>query len=158
MAKQPRHIAYIALGANLGDREHNLRLGLTTLSALPDIEVVRVSSFLDNPSVGGPADSPPFLNAAAMLRTSLSPRALLKVLLSIEQQLGRVRTTKNAPRPLDLDLLLYDNLVSREPDLVLPHPRMHERRFVLAPMAEIAPDLIHPVLQLSMRDLLAKLE
>lgn len=158
MADKPRHIAYIALGANLGDRAHNLRRGLAILSKHPDIEVIQVSSFLENPSIGGPIDAPPFLNAAAELRTPLSPLDLLKILLSIEQQLGRVRTSKNEPRPLDLDLLLYDNLIAQKPDLLIPHPRMHERRFVLAPMSQIAPDVVHPAIGLSMRDLLAQLE
>jgi 2-amino-4-hydroxy-6-hydroxymethyldihydropteridine diphosphokinase len=145
--------AYIALGANLGDRQANLHQAIDLLNAAPGVEVIRVSSFLENPSVGGPADAPAFLNGAAEVRTSLSPQELLGVLLEIERRLGRVRQRKNEPRPIDLDLLLYGDRILNDPDLILPHPLMHQRRFVLKPLGEIAPDAVHPTLRLTIRQL-----
>src|SRR5437867_1284052 len=99
--------AFIALGANLGDRETNLRRAICELIDTPAIEVIRISTFLENPAVGGPTDSPAFLNAAAEVRTTLSPQQLLSRLLEIERQLGRIRRDKWEPRLIDLDLLLY---------------------------------------------------
>lgn len=150
--------AYIALGANLGDRQANLRRAVQMLNETPRIEVARVSSFLENPSVGGPADAPAFLNAAAELRTTLSPHDLLSVLLDIERQLGRVRQRKNDPRPIDLDLLLYEDRILNDPDLILPHPLMHQRRFVLEPLREIAPDAVHPGLHMTIGNLFDRLQ
>jgi 2-amino-4-hydroxy-6-hydroxymethyldihydropteridine diphosphokinase len=153
----PPTTAYIALGANLGDREQNLRAALDLLNATPGVRVTRVSSFLENPAVGGPAGSPPFLNAAAELETTLDPRALLGRLLEIERALGRERRQKWGPRTIDLDLLLYGDHVIDEPDLKVPHPLMQERQFVLQPLAEIAPGAVHPVLGLRVDALLDRL-
>lgn len=139
-------LAFIALGANLGDREANLRAALAKLAATPGVHVERVSKLLDNPAIGGPSGSPPFLNAVAAVETALPPHALLGRLLEIEKQMGRVRSERNAPRPIDLDLILYADEVIDTPELTVPHPRMHERRFVMQPLAEIAPDLVHPTL------------
>ena len=150
----PSTTAYIALGANLGDRQENLHAALEHLNATAGVRVTRVSSFLENPAVGGPAGSPPFLNAAAELETTLDPRALLGRLLQIERELGRERRQKWGPRTIDLDLLLYGDRVIDEPDLKVPHPLMHERRFVLHPLAEIAPGAVHPVLSLRVDALL----
>jgi 2-amino-4-hydroxy-6-hydroxymethyldihydropteridine diphosphokinase len=136
-------IAYIALGANLGDRAATLRAAIERLGALGVVEAV--SPFFDTAPVGY-TEQPRFLNAAARLRTDLPPRDLLHELLEIEASLGRVRTIRWGPRVIDLDLLLYDDMVIDEPDLVVPHPRLHERRFVLEPLAALAPDLTHPVL------------
>ena len=151
------HTAYIALGANLGDREGTMRAALRMLGEDDDIKVTRVSTFIENPAVGGAEDSPPFLNAAAELRTTLSPRELLERLLDVERRLGRERRQRWAPRTIDLDLLLYEDRVIREDDLVVPHPRMHERRFVLEPLARIAPGVMHPELGMTVAALLARL-
>jgi len=150
-------IAYIALGANLGDRASNLRRALELLKQSPGIEVIGVSSFIENPAVGGPANSPAFLNGAAEIGTTLSPRALLDRLLEIEKQLGRVRSQKWSPRTIDLDLLLYGSQIISEPGLTVPHPLMHRRRFVLEPLAEIGPSAVHPLLNRRITDLLHSL-
>lgn len=153
------HRALIALGANLGEREKSLREALARLDAEPAIDVERVSSFFETEPVGGPAGQGKYINAAALLRTSLAPRELLAVLLQIEHDLGRVRAKdqRNAPRTMDLDLLLYDQQILHEPGLEIPHPRLHERQFVLLPLSEIAPEWVHPVLGKTMRELLAGL-
>jgi len=143
--------AYIALGANLGDRAATLNTAIERLGALGTVEAV--SPFLDTEPVGY-TQQPRFLNAVARLRTSLPPRDLLRALLGIEQALGRVRAVRWGPRTLDLDLLLYDDVVIDEPGLVVPHPRLHERRFVLEPLAALAPALAHPVLGRSIGQLL----
>jgi 2-amino-4-hydroxy-6-hydroxymethyldihydropteridine diphosphokinase len=150
--------AYIALGSNLGDREQNLRRAIQLLNDTDGITVTTVSRFLENPSVGGPDDAPDFLNAAARLDTTLGSHALLHRLLEIEQALGRVRRQRWEPRLVDLDLLLYNDQIVSSQELVVPHPLMHERSFVLRPLAEIAPDLVHPTLQMTIRGLLDDLE
>jgi 2-amino-4-hydroxy-6-hydroxymethyldihydropteridine diphosphokinase len=156
--RQPAEMtAYIALGANLGDREHNIRSALTQVKQTDGISIVRVSSLLENPAVGGPPNSPLFLNAAAELKTTLGSHALLHRLLEIERQLGRVRRERWEPRPIDLDLLLYGDQIISSQELVVPHPLMHERRFVLQPLAEIAPEAVHPVLQMTIAGLLENL-
>ena len=149
--------AYVAFGANLGDRAATIGQALDQLGAHPQIEVIKVSSLLENPAVGGPPDSPAFLNGVAEVSTTLSPRELLQTLLAIERRLGRERHRKWDPRTIDLDLLAYGDRVIDEPELRVPHPRMHEREFVLAPLAEIAPDAVHPRLMQSFTQLLAAL-
>jgi 2-amino-4-hydroxy-6-hydroxymethyldihydropteridine diphosphokinase len=151
------HRAFIAVGANLGDREATIRAALDALGRTPGIEVIRTSSLMENPAVGGPEGSPPFLNGAAALATSLQPRELLARLLEIERSLGRERHQKWAPRTIDLDLLLYDDLVLRADELTIPHPLMHERDFVLLPLAEIAADVVHPRLRTSIGELAHRL-
>ena len=137
------HTAYVALGSNLGDPEATVRAGLTALAALPQARLVAASSLYRSAPVGN-ADQPDFVNAVAQLSTTLAPQALLAALLAIELRFGRVRTFRNAPRTLDLDLLLYDAQRIAGPRLTLPHPRMHERAFVLAPLLEIAPACVIP--------------
>ena len=149
--------AYIALGANLGDRERNIWDAVDRLEARDDIAIPQVSSLLENPAVGGPGGSPAFLNAAARVVTGLSPEDLLARLLEVEREMGRSRREKWEPRLIDLDLLLFGGRVVDTPRLKLPHPLMHERRFVLQPLAEIAPQVVHPVLRLTAAQLLQKL-
>lgn len=136
-------IAYIALGANLGDRQANIQTALRRLAQLPTIELVRVSSLYETAPVGT-ADQPDFLNLAVAARTSLAPQALLDALLHIENQMGRVRTERWGPRVIDMDLLLYGGEQVSLPGLTVPHPRLRERAFVLIPLAEIAPELTLP--------------
>ncbi len=144
--------AYVALGSNLGDRRAQLAAALEALRQTPGVRVLGVSAVYETEPVGPPQGR--YLNAAARLATSLSPRALLERLLAIEARAGRVRgSERNAPRTLDLDLLLYADRELREPDLELPHPRMAARPFVLEPLRELAPDLLHPVLGASIDEL-----
>lgn len=138
--------AYIALGANLGDRRANIARAIEQLRATPGIDVTKVSDLIETAAVGGPPGSPPYLNGAAELKTALSPEALLACLLATEATIGRTRREKWGPRLIDLDLLLYGNQIIDTPDLKVPHPLMHTRRFVLEPLAQIAPDAVHPVL------------
>ena len=134
--------AYVALGANLGDRERTLRAAVDALAAEDGIEVVAVSTLRETEPVGV-GEQPRFLNGAAELETTLTSRELLARLLAVEQRFGRVRFPgEHGPRTLDLDLLLYGDETIDEPGLALPHPRMHERRFVLEPLAELAPGLV----------------
>jgi 2-amino-4-hydroxy-6-hydroxymethyldihydropteridine diphosphokinase len=136
--------AYVGLGANLGDRELTLHAAVDTLDAEEGIEVVAVSTLRETEPVGV-GDQPRFLNGVAELDTTLTARELLDRLLAVEQQFGRVRVPgEHAPRTLDLDLLLYGDEEMDEPGLTLPHPRLHERRFVLEPLAELAPGLVVP--------------
>jgi len=130
--------AFVALGANLEDPTSQVLHGLEALAGLPETRLEQASSlYLSKPE--GYSDQPDFVNAVAALRTRLTPRALLSALLDIETRHGRRREFKNAPRTLDLDLLLYDGLIMHEPGLTLPHPRMLERAFVMVPLLEIAP-------------------
>ena len=138
------HAAYVGLGANLGDREAALRRALELLAEEPGIEVAAVSTFRDTEPVGL-LDQPRFLNAAARIETELGPRELLERLLAVERALGRTRTgPRFGPRTIDLDLLLYGDSVLAEAGLTVPHPRLHERRFVLEPLAELDPSLVIP--------------
>lgn len=152
------HTAYIAVGANLGDREANIAAALDALGHTPDTRVTRRSTLMENPAVGGPADSPAFLNGVVEVETTVAPHALLARLLEIERSLGRERRTKWEPRPIDLDLIFYSDQVIDTPDLQLPHPLMQERRFVLEPLVELAPDLVHPVSELTIREMLQDLD
>lgn len=134
----------LGLGANLADRAATIQQAIDSLAAHADIQLVASSSLKETTPVGGPAGQDEFLNAAALVETALSPHDLLRALLQIEADLGRERHERWAARNIDIDLLLYDDLVLETDDLVLPHPRMSFRRFVIEPAAEIAPDMRHP--------------
>ena len=136
-------LAYIGLGANLGNAAAQVRSAFDELDRMPHSRVLRRSSLYRSAPIGH-ADQPDFINAAAQLETGLPAEGLLAELQAIEQRHGRVRSFANAPRTLDLDLLLYANAVLSTPGLTLPHPRMHERAFVLMPLLEIAADLAVP--------------
>jgi 2-amino-4-hydroxy-6-hydroxymethyldihydropteridine diphosphokinase len=144
----------IALGSNLGDRHSYLQQGIEPLRAA--LANVRVSSFIETEPVGV-VGQPPFLNGALIAETTLSPRELLDLLLTTERRLGRLRPFDRAPRTIDLDLILYGERVIEEPDLQVPHPRFRERRFVLEPLAELAPDWIDPVSGRTIAELLLDL-
>jgi len=149
--------AYIALGSNMGDRELNLLRSVAEIGRLPDGKVTGLSPFYETSPVGVTEQSS-FYNAVLRLNTALSPHELLERLLRIEQEVfGRTRTTHWGPRRMDLDLLLHGDACIAEDGLLLPHPRMAERRFVLQPLCDIAPELVHPVLGKSIIKLLAAL-
>lgn len=135
--------AYVALGANLEDPEDQVRAGIEELAMLPNTRLAGVSSLYRSAPVGH-LEQPDFVNAVARIETALAPRALLDALLAIERRFGRVRAFANAPRTLDLDIILYDEAQHVEEGLAIPHPRMHERAFVVVPLAELAPDAIVP--------------
>jgi len=147
--------AYVGLGANLGTREDTIRHAVDLLGAHPEVDLVAVSTLRET-EPWGPVEQPPFLNGAAAIETSLEPRALLGVLLDVERRLGRVRDERWGPRTIDLDLLLYGDVVLDEPGLTVPHPRLHERAFALEPLQELDPELAVPG-RGSVADLLAAL-
>jgi 2-amino-4-hydroxy-6-hydroxymethyldihydropteridine diphosphokinase len=147
----------IATGSNLGDRLENLRAGVAGLADADGIDVVAVSKLYETAPVGGPDDQGAYLNAALRAETTLPAADLLALLHRIEASRERERLVHWGPRTLDLDLLVYGDLVSDDPALQVPHPRQHERRFVMVPVCDVAPDLVHPRLGRTMRDLLADL-
>ena len=137
------HLAFVALGSNLDDPRRQVLHGFSALDELSCTRLLARSSLYASAPVGY-VDQPDFVNAVAKISTSLTPQALLRALLNIEHQCGRERTFQNAPRTLDLDVLLYDDLVLHEHGLTIPHPQMHLRAFVLQPLLEIQPDCIIP--------------
>ena len=149
---------YLGLGSNLGDRRRNLEAALDALRAHPQIAVSAVSAFLETDPVGGPPGQGRFLNAAAKIETDLSPEALLEELKRIERALGRREGPRWGPREIDLDILLYGEEVQETEAHVIPHPRMRERRFVLEPLAEIAPTARDPATGRTVRELLTSLK
>ena len=135
--------AYLALGANLGDRLASLQQAADLLAAAPGVTLVRSSRVYETDPVGGP-DQPDYLNAVVEVQTNLSPHDLLRACLDVETRMGRVRAERWGPRPIDVDLLTYDDRTVDDPDLVVPHPRMHERGFVLVPLSELTADPMLP--------------
>jgi 2-amino-4-hydroxy-6-hydroxymethyldihydropteridine diphosphokinase len=138
-----KHVAFIGLGSNLADPVAQVSHALEALGHLPQTRVIRHSALYRSAPVGY-LDQPDFINAVAQVETELAPRALLDALLALEQDNGRTREFSNAPRTLDLDVLLYDDLQHHEHGLTVPHPQMHLRAFVLQPLLEIAPDCLIP--------------
>jgi 2-amino-4-hydroxy-6-hydroxymethyldihydropteridine diphosphokinase len=136
-------IAYLGLGANLGDRASSISAALAGLDQQSDIEVLRRSSLYETAPIGM-TDQPEFLNTVVEIRTTLSPLALLAQILALEHELGRVRTIRWGPRVIDIDILLYGEETYMGPELTIPHPRLTERAFALAPLAELAPDACFP--------------
>jgi 2-amino-4-hydroxy-6-hydroxymethyldihydropteridine diphosphokinase len=151
-----KETAYIGLGSNLGRRREILNGAIDALGRNDAIEVMTVSEFVETDPVGGPPQGK-FLNGVVAISTSLEPRELLATLQKIEEEFGRRRGVRWGPRTLDLDILIYGRRRINTSDLKVPHPRMHERRFVLEPLSQIAPDLVHPVLEQSVSELLAEL-
>jgi len=147
------HTAFIALGTNLGERLTNLRAAIAALS--PQITVLTESHVYETPPWGY-EDQPAFLNMVVKAETDLEPESLLTYLKQIEAQLGREKSVRWGPRLIDLDILFYDNLVIDTPPLVIPHPRLHERAFVLVPLADVASEFVHPVLGEFVWELLLK--
>ena len=150
--------AYLGLGANLGDRLGALRGARQALQKSPSVTVLASAPLYEAAAVGGPAGQPPFLNTVLKIDTVLSPERLLELCHAIEKDFGRQRQEHWGPRTLDIDLLLFGTLIRLERDLVLPHPRLQEREFVLAPLVDLAPDLTHPVVFLTVHELYLRLD
>jgi 2-amino-4-hydroxy-6-hydroxymethyldihydropteridine diphosphokinase len=150
-----KKMVYLSLGSNLGDRENHLR---EAISRLQDMGVIRrISAFYETQPVEVQTEQPWFLNCALAMETELAPLAFLGRMLAVEQSMGRIRTEPKGPRTIDIDILFFGNDVLDTPELTVPHPAMHQRRFVLEPLGEIAPAVVHPVLKRTVRELLDSL-
>ncbi len=135
---------FLGLGSNIGNKEKNLQTAIALIADIPDCKIIAISPCYETSPVGGyPQDD--FLNQVIEVTTALSPLKLLEHLVEIEQLFGRTHSERNAPRRLDIDVLLFDNAIIHNDTLTIPHPRMHERLFVLIPLADIAADVIHPI-------------
>lgn len=148
--------AFIAIGSNLGRRKENIKAALKLMEKR-GIQILKVSTIIETEPYGL-KEQPKFMNCVASVETALNPKQLLKTLLGIEKELGRVRTVKWGPRVIDLDILFYDELVMKEKMLTIPHPDLENRVFVLKPLCEIAPSFVHPVLKKTVKELLLDLE
>jgi 2-amino-4-hydroxy-6-hydroxymethyldihydropteridine diphosphokinase len=155
MTVNPPLLIYLALGTNLGDRFANLQAAIAALP--PTIRVLNQSPVYETPP-WGLTDQPAFLNMVLKGQTALAPVELLKHLKLLETELGRLPTVRWGPRRIDMDILFYDKLVIDIPELTIPHPRLHERAFVLVPLADLEPDLVHPVLGAPIKQLLAAVD
>ncbi len=151
------HEAFIAAGSNVGDRLSHLTQARALLSETPGIEQLASSGTYETKPVGGPPQGA-YLNAVWQIQTNLAAEALLRLLLAIEHEQGRIRAEKNGPRTLDLDVLDFDGQILNQPGLALPHPRMHERWFVLKPLSDLNPEWRHPRLGQTAAELLAEIE
>ena len=149
------HIVYIALGSNLGNRLSNLKNAISNFT--PQMDVKKKSPVYETPPWGY-ADQPAFLNQVVMVETYLEPEDLLGHLKRLETVLGREPSFQNGPRLIDLDILFYDDLIVDSPPLVIPHPRLHQRAFVLVPLNDIAPDLVHPLYAKSISEMLLDID
>ncbi len=147
----------IAMGSNSGDRAAHLAAAVQQILALPDTRVLRFADAIETAPVDCPPGSAGFLNSALLIETTLQPRELFAMLQQIERDAGRIKTTRNAPRTIDLDVLLFGDHIINDADFVVPHPRMLERAFVLIPAAQIAPDMRHPQTEMSLRHALERL-
>lgn len=150
------HEVYLSIGSNIGDKEQNLNEAIKRMEAFKEIKVEKVSSFIVT-EPWGYVDQEAFLNGAVKIKTTFSSKELVKVLLSVENDMKRKRVVKWGPRIIDLDIIFYDNLLSEDEEIILPHPRMEEREFVLKPLCEIAPNKIHPLLNKRVYKLLDEL-
>jgi 2-amino-4-hydroxy-6-hydroxymethyldihydropteridine diphosphokinase len=148
---------FVGIGSNLGDRERNIRRAVDEVASLPFTKLITVSSLYDSEPVGD-VEQANFVNAVAQIETELQPRRLLWNLMLIEKRMGRVRTIRWGPRPIDLDVIIYGKSIIQEEGLSIPHPEMDKRAFVLIPLLEIDPDLVHPRSREPLRKLLRKLK
>ena len=151
------YLAYVGVGSNLGDRKRTIELAQEVFASDPDVEFQRRAPLYETEPVGGPPQGN-YLNTVWEIKTSIPPRRLLELLMRIEKEFGRERTEKNAPRTLDLDLLFYGEHVIREAELMIPHPKLHTRWFVLKPPWDLRADLVHPVLKKSICELLDEID
>ncbi len=151
--KKGPHTAYIGLGSNVGDREEYIEQAIFLLSKTPGIKIVKKSSNNETEAEGGGPDQPQFLNAAVQIQTLIDPYKLLSVLQETESALGREREVDWGPRTIDLDILLFDDQIISDDKLQIPHPLLHERVFVLKPLSEIAPNVVHPVLEKTIEEI-----
>ncbi len=151
------HLAYIGFGSNIGDRFAYIQNAIQVLAEVEEITLQKISSLYETVPVGYEAQAN-FLNGVIAIKTCLSPHTLLHILKEIETTVGRQHRTRWGPREIDLDILIYSDICLRDPNLIIPHPEMHLRRFVLVPLAEIAPDAAHPIFNETIQTLLERLE
>ena len=150
--------AYLALGSNMGNKARHIINAFIEIDDLPGTKVKRISQIIKSAPEGGPEGQEDYMNGACIIETELFPEELLKNISQIEKKHGRIRSTKWGPRPLDIDILFYDDLAIETEELTIPHPRMQERLFVLKPLSEIAANFIHPILKKSILTLMREIE